>query len=916
MKIVTYSLCMLALLLSSCNTTNPGLDRAASLYQKGDRRGALQQYEAIAQGDLSRLDREFVQQQQSKIRTEIVEDALRLAESKLISGVPPEKQSVEPLQAAVEVLEGALPYDTGDRRVEAALAAKRTLLHGALGRTEEKKNEAARALSRGDWSGAMSAIVEAESMNPTSREVENLVQRIFQARRSHYETAARGHFEQSELDKLRVLVQQARRESPPLEATLLKDLETDLERLREDLLPAEIDALISVNRLYEACQKLATSDRASTLKKYQDLRDRTVEHYASEARAALNTVPRAWGKAYFSFAKAQEIAGSQTDLTELSLPINRHLDEGISVKLGVASFDSPGTRTNAGQQFADGLVSYLNERLPYGVSLADRARIDRLLLEKDSIREQAFEREDIGILIRGNLSVLDVERKRNEFEDKIFVEIGSEYVSNPEYDTYKERYGARISSWPKELRDTPVSIEQPKMEALSLAKTHEYAQGLMVLSASIVDARTNTVIESFDAQEEYRNDDVYHGAIPAAGIQADPPELASDFEIIEQMRTALVERVANRILNYYDSRERSFYQRAQEALKRRAVDEALEHMAMAHRYCLEAYTDEALANNTVFQEISRSALLDYSERASSTGDGLTLSRPVPENSRVPMPTMARAQENGNNQWALVVGVSDYEDDLIPDLDHAATDALAVHEWLISPEGGGLAPDRAKLLIGREATFREIRRAFSSWLASASPDSTVTVFLAGHGSPATPERPEDVYFIPYDAEYSDIAATSIHMGFFAEAFSRLVKVENVLILADTCHSGGMGVGAGFAPGDGDTRHRAIKIPGILASNLANEIAGSSRSNRIAILSSSKPDEVSQESSQWGGGVFTQYVLRGLSFRADSDEDGVVTAEELYEYVSKGVYGETNGRQNPVIEGQNFSDLVVCRLIGTR
>ena len=47
------------------------------------------------------------------------------------------------------------------------------------------------------------------------------------------------------------------------------------------------------------------------------------------------------------------------------------------------------------------------------------------------------------------------------------------------------------------------------------------------------------------------------------------------------------------------------------------------------------------------------------------------------------------------------------------------------------------------------------------------------------------------------------------------------------------------------------------------------------------------EQSFESPDWGGGhgIFTYYVVKGLEQEADENTDGIVTADELAEYVRR-------------------------------
>ena len=52
-----------------------------------------------------------------------------------------------------------------------------------------------------------------------------------------------------------------------------------------------------------------------------------------------------------------------------------------------------------------------------------------------------------------------------------------------------------------------------------------------------------------------------------------------------------------------------------------------------------------------------------------------------------------------------------------------------------------------------------------------------------------------------------------------------------------------------------------------------------------LTASRDRERSFESADWGGGhgIFTYYVVKGLEGEADENGDGIVTADELADYV---------------------------------
>ncbi len=100
----------------------------------------------------------------------------------------------------------------------------------------------------------------------------------------------------------------------------------------------------------------------------------------------------------------------------------------------------------------------------------------------------------------------------------------------------------------------------------------------------------------------------------------------------------------------------------------------------------------------------------------------------------------------------------------------------------------------------------------------------------------------------------------------------IRAKDKILLTDSCHSGAI------RPEDlQDVNHTLIHLDKSLFS-----------------LTASRDREVSYESAAWGGGhgVFTYYVVRGLEGEADENGDGIVTADELQDYVYRNVRQATS------------------------
>lgn len=234
-------------------------------------------------------------------------------------------------------------------------------------------------------------------------------------------------------------------------------------------------------------------------------------------------------------------------------------------------------------------------------------------------------------------------------------------------------------------------------------------------------------------------------------------------------------------------------------------------------------------------------------------------------------------------YALVVGISDYAK-LPPrgQLKFPARDAAAVYTSLISPEGGQFPPENVHRLIGKQATLANLRKELEEWLPSVSKDGDrVVIYFAGHGFVSGGQA----YLAPYDIDLADIPGSSYPMKTLGQVVGNKIKAKWKVLLTDACHSGAITPEADASAINGSL----VRIDQTLFS-----------------LTASRDREQSFESNIWGGGhgVFTYYVMKAIEGEADDNHDGVVTADELAEYVRVNVRKETSAKQNPTAERGSF------------
>jgi hypothetical protein len=251
----------------------------------------------------------------------------------------------------------------------------------------------------------------------------------------------------------------------------------------------------------------------------------------------------------------------------------------------------------------------------------------------------------------------------------------------------------------------------------------------------------------------------------------------------------------------------------------------------------------------------------------------------------PMPNVGPVSMEASSNvriWAVVVGVADYNH--MPKLKYTDNDAYEYAAFLKSVEGGGLPERQVRVLIDEEATRNNILIAIQTQFQKADANDMVIMYFSGHGLEGC--------FLPYD--YDGMNNKLLHQDVL-KVF-RDSKAKYKLCLGDACHSGTL------------TNTMAAKSPTRVTLDRYYE-AFEQSSGGIALLMSSKGEEVSLEDSGLRRGVFSHYLIKGLKGEADVNGDKIVTISELSKYSYDKVRAYTQRQQTPVITGDYDPDMPV-------
>jgi hypothetical protein len=242
-----------------------------------------------------------------------------------------------------------------------------------------------------------------------------------------------------------------------------------------------------------------------------------------------------------------------------------------------------------------------------------------------------------------------------------------------------------------------------------------------------------------------------------------------------------------------------------------------------------------------------------------------------------------------NIWAVVVGINDYPN--TRRLKYAVADAEAFYRHLVDVIQ--IPAENVTLLLNREARLSRLRSSLGTHLKKkAGKEDMVIIYFAGHGATEKDVLSPDgdgleKYLLPYDVDPQDLYASALPMREISHIFYR-IQSQRVIFIADSCYSGASG-------------GRTISLSGVRANisdAFLDRIAGG---KGTVIMTASGANEVSAEDEKLQHGVFTFYLLEGLTGAADADKDGLVTVDEAYRYVSTHVPRATGQEQHPVKKG---------------
>ncbi|MEM8610777.1 MAG: caspase family protein [Cyanobacteria bacterium P01_H01_bin.105] len=246
-------------------------------------------------------------------------------------------------------------------------------------------------------------------------------------------------------------------------------------------------------------------------------------------------------------------------------------------------------------------------------------------------------------------------------------------------------------------------------------------------------------------------------------------------------------------------------------------------------------------------------------------------------------------------WAILIGVNEYQDkNNYGNLQVCIKDVIAIKKQLIK---SGYDQRYIQLLTddaGETPSRNNIVTTTKAIADATEPDDLLLFYYSGHGD----EMGGESYLLACDGQYPALEDTAISISRIKSILEEASARAKVLIV-DACHSGADIGGKG-----------AKKMSAEFLRNVFEQAEG------FAILSSCKQGQVSYEWRAQNRSAFTHFLLEALAGKADLDNKGFVSVQDVNRFVVDEVKlwaAQNKLSQTPTLEYTVAGDIILARYV---
>src|SRR5215470_5675185 len=240
--------------------------------------------------------------------------------------------------------------------------------------------------------------------------------------------------------------------------------------------------------------------------------------------------------------------------------------------------------------------------------------------------------------------------------------------------------------------------------------------------------------------------------------------------------------------------------------------------------------------------------------------------------------------------AIMIAASEFpEEPSLQTLRCPKNDVKGLAEALTSPDFGMFTDPLTFINEPSHSTLRAVNRVFKE----ASRDDQILIYYSGHGKP---DAAGHLHLATSDTEVDALETSSIAIGTLRQLIDNYACKQVALIL-DCCFGGAVG-------------------KDFLKSGVDDHLKQTFHGRGIYILTASTATQTAREKEGDDYSLFTKHILQGVrQGEADHDDDGLISLDDLYEYVKTRVPKEAPQYPTKWEFGVQGNSLFIARAVRT-
>lgn len=265
-------------------------------------------------------------------------------------------------------------------------------------------------------------------------------------------------------------------------------------------------------------------------------------------------------------------------------------------------------------------------------------------------------------------------------------------------------------------------------------------------------------------------------------------------------------------------------------------------------------------------------------------------------SRLSWTATVAAESRTGQRRALLIATGAYVDDGLARLRAPEGDVEALGRVLADATIGRFEVNR---LVDRPT--EEIKQEIDGFFHDNARDDVLLLYMSGHGV-LSPDR--KLYFATASTRLKRLRSTAIESSFVNDVMQQS-RARSVVLVLDCCHSGA------FAQGQRPKSTMAVDVEHRFKGGRGRVTLTASTELEYAFEEDEAHSDPSRLGARTAGSIFTGCLVKGLETgEADINEDGVISVDELYDYISAELQ-ERSPNQTPGMGGDKRGDILIAR-----